>query len=278
MAFTTERPAVLIVHDAWHNPSPRYTPLINYLREAGFLASCPMLPSVTSPHNKSKPRSLADDVATIYREATMLVNWGHPVLVVCHSYGGIVATNALTPELSFSERQKQGKAGGIVGILYVCAFMPKIGQSFMDCWGKGYNDKRRVSCDDAGLLRPDNPTEEFFGDLNEEDAERMMDALVPHLLDAQTSRTTHEAWRNFPVSYVICEDDQVVTSEVQREMLRVVREEGVIVKCWTLKTAHSPMLSMPEQMLRVVKQAWNESVEWEMCDMTAYCTHSEHIE
>ena len=105
MPQTGLKPTVLLIHGAWHTPRPHYSKLINGLRTAGFNVVAPQLPTM----NGARPpdSDLSDDVRCLQQEAGRLVEAGNPVLVLCHSYGGLVTTNALTEELSFASRQGQ---------------------------------------------------------------------------------------------------------------------------------------------------------------------------
>ena len=108
-----------------HNPN-HFFPLRLASHAAGYETECPTQPS----YNALKLASpLAKDAACIYDAAKDLVDAGKDVLVVCHSYGGIVGSQAITADLTKAERAKEGLDGGVVHMLYLCAFVVPVGRS-----------------------------------------------------------------------------------------------------------------------------------------------------
>ena len=119
------KPYVLIVHGSWHNPN-HFFPLRLALHSADYSTSCPTQPS----YNALKLASpLAADAACIHTAAKALVEAGHDVLVIAHSYGGLVGAEAITTTITKVERTKKGLKGGVVHMLYLCAFIVPVGRS-----------------------------------------------------------------------------------------------------------------------------------------------------
>ena len=124
------QPAVLIIHGAW-TPASAFADFSRRLERAGFLVECPQLPSVNIERNAVH---FVEEVATVRKALTALADNGHPILVLMHSYGGIVGANAVTEDLYLSTRQKKAKdgflpAGGVVSLVYVAAMMVQKGQT-----------------------------------------------------------------------------------------------------------------------------------------------------
>lgn len=67
-----------------------------------------------------------EDAAFIAKHATALADEGKDVLILTHSYGGVPGTESVKG-LSKSERQKQGKKGGIVRLAYMTSLTPAVG-------------------------------------------------------------------------------------------------------------------------------------------------------
>jgi hypothetical protein len=67
------------------------------------------------------------------------------VVVVMHSYGGLVGSNAVTMELSFSHREASGMPGGVVRLFYLAAFVLGEGQSALGTFGESPNNDVKVS-------------------------------------------------------------------------------------------------------------------------------------
>lgn len=133
-------PTILIVHGSWQTPA-FYTPLITALQQRNHETLCPHLPSCNpalAPSSSSSP--FAADVATLRTTISQLINnEAKSVVVVAHSYGGMVATDALGGlGLGRAERARDGKPGGVVDLIYMTAFVPRLGQSLAGLFGESY--------------------------------------------------------------------------------------------------------------------------------------------
>jgi len=60
------------------------------------------------------------------------------------------------------------------------------------------------------------------------------------------------AWRDIRMSYVVTRMDMTVFLDFKSSMLEAVEEEGREVKVWELETGHSPMLTMTDQLVKIV--------------------------
>lgn len=70
-----------------------------------------------------------DDARCIRDELVKLVDEEHKdVIVVAHSYGGVVATQAVEQRFAKKIRENEGRKGGVVRLVYMCAFLLEVGQ------------------------------------------------------------------------------------------------------------------------------------------------------
>jgi pimeloyl-ACP methyl ester carboxylesterase len=127
------KPTVLIIHGAWHHPA-YFASVIDLLKAQGYDAVCPHLP--TCNHDETPTKTLADDIALIRDTASTLADDGKEIIVLMHSYGGVVGTDALYG-LSTSERVRQGFKGVLKRLVYMRAFIPHKGQSLSGIFGGG---------------------------------------------------------------------------------------------------------------------------------------------
>jgi hypothetical protein len=72
---------------------------------------------------------------------------------------------------------------------------------------------------------------------------------------AQFTAVSHEAFRDVPVTYLLCEQDQALPAEVQKMMIGRIEDVGVKVDVESCMGRHSPFLSMPETLVEVVVRA-----------------------
>lgn len=134
---------VVLCHGSYHTPAP-YGPLLEALQGRGIAAYCPQLPTadlaklnVGDVHNPDFDRGPPpggypqgeDDTEAVLGVLKPLVENGKDVLLVGHSSGGWVATQAAQRDLQADVRKSRGLDGGIIGILYVGAFVIPVGES-----------------------------------------------------------------------------------------------------------------------------------------------------
>lgn len=128
------KPTVLFSIGAWITPAT-FDAVRAKLAEKGIPSEAPAHPSIgAEPPNKT----LADDTASLRSVLTQLVEVeGKDVVVVGHSYGGVVASCAVEG-LAKTDRKAAGQEGGVVRIIYLAAFALDKGQSLLDMLGGQY--------------------------------------------------------------------------------------------------------------------------------------------
>jgi pimeloyl-ACP methyl ester carboxylesterase len=105
------KPLVYICHGAWHGPA-HFEKVKVELQSLGYTMLCSRYPSTGGPPTMT----LYDDAAHVRAELEVLIETGQEVVLVMHSYGGMVGTQAAAG-LGKAEREKQGLSGGIVSAL-----------------------------------------------------------------------------------------------------------------------------------------------------------------
>lgn len=121
-------PTVVLVPGAWHSPI-HYSLLIGELSNFGYHTVTGRLPSCDS--DDPNDQTAAKDAAFI-RDTLLMpqLDAGKQVILAMHSYGGCPGATA-GHGLSVTERQAAGRPGGIVGIVFIAAFLAKEGQSLL---------------------------------------------------------------------------------------------------------------------------------------------------
>ncbi|KAJ5633203.1 alpha/beta-hydrolase [Penicillium lividum] len=251
--MSTNKPTIVLVHGAWHTPA-NYATFITNLESQGFTVHCPHLPSCsnTSP----PPATYHDDVTTVRELVTSLVNKGESILMVLHSYGGAVGTDAIQG-LDLPSRAASKLPGGIIHLLYMCAYIQQPGRSVWDViteakmtdfWPQFVDNKP------DGSTFPVDPVQLFLGDCDETQIAAALPHLVRSPLSAFETPSSGDSWRRLPVTYVTTTKDYSVPRVYQDIMLKHVDEEGVKPRLVDVDTAHSVFLSQQEQMLRLVDE------------------------
>ena len=130
-----EKPVVLFVHGSWHNPN-HFRPVRDVFESQGFRTVCPAQPSYGAEPDSSKDLT-AIDVKTIKDAISELVEKGNEVIVVMHSYGGVIGTQAVDEQLGKKARAAKELKGGVTNLVYLCAFILPNGDSLASALGGG---------------------------------------------------------------------------------------------------------------------------------------------
>ena len=185
--------------------------------------------------------SLADDVA-----ATKLIvaEQGGPVVLVGHSYGGAVITEA-------------GNDPNVVGLVYICGFAPDGGESVNTLIADpppGAPVPPILPPKD-GFLFLDKAKfhASFAGDVDAETAAFMADSQVPWGVAALGGEISEPAWRSKPSWYLLTTEDRMIPPDAQRFMSK--RTGATVVE---VKGSHAIYVSQPGPVAALVKTAVEE--------------------
>lgn len=164
-----------------------------------------------------------------------------------HSRSGICGGDA-AKGLSKAERAEVGKPGGIVRLLYVCAFAAPVG---MSCWfaSDGPEDWQDVRGRVTSCMR----TEEiFYNDVSTEMIEEAKKHLKPQSSTCFCSTASYAAWKYIPSTYLVCENDHAMPLQAQEMMIGQPGASFTVERC---SASHSPFLSMPDFTVDVIRRA-----------------------
>lgn len=130
--MTSPKPTFVFVPGAWHSPS-HFGHLISPLHEAGYPTVPVALPSVNP--DEAKQIHLITDITFLREEILLpLLEDGKDVVLVMHSYGGCPG-GAAAKGLSKSERRSEGRQGGVIGLVFIAAFLAREGDSLLSALG-----------------------------------------------------------------------------------------------------------------------------------------------
>ncbi|MBO9198687.1 MULTISPECIES: alpha/beta hydrolase [Niastella] len=218
---------IVLVHGAFADGSS-WAKVIPVLRAKGY--------NVIAVQNPLT--SLADDVAATKRVIALMDG---PVLLVAHSYGGVVISEA-------------GNDPKVAGLLYVCALVPEDGQSAEDV------TKRVPPAPGSGEFRPDSfgfltisskGIHNYFAqDLSPNEREVVFATQVPWAIKGTAEKITTAAWKNKPSWMVIGLNDQTVPPALQQQEAKMTKATVI-----ELKSSHVPMLSQPDKVSAFIIKA-----------------------
>jgi len=127
MSSSSYRPIIILVPGAWHAPL-HYSHLLDGLKHEGFTTVSERNPSCDSADPSGT--STAKDAMAIRTLILSQIDKGHEIVVIMHSYGGCPGA-AAAQGLSKTERQAIGLPGGVIGLLFICAFAAGEGDSLI---------------------------------------------------------------------------------------------------------------------------------------------------
>lgn len=218
-------PTYVLVHGAWHG-AWCWRRLGDVWDERGVAWVALDLPSSAA----SDPTvDLMSDVTELRRVTRDL----GPLVLVAHSYAGAVVAEAAP------------KIADLRGIVHLAALVPRIGQNASDVtrdFGLRSPLDETIRRDDAMLrLDPEPAALALYGDCDEETRRwAIAQATTQTLASFRTPRTSENVAS--PCTYVICQRDQALLPDVQREIAQ--RCDDVV----TIDSDHSPFLSHPREL------------------------------
>jgi pimeloyl-ACP methyl ester carboxylesterase len=182
--------------------------------------------------------SFAEDVAATKR---IIDAQDGPVLLVGHSYGGAVITEA-------------GNDPKVAGLIYVAAFAPDKGES-AGSLGKPYGPTPGVTelrplADGFLVLTQKGVLEDFAPDLPVSERNLLLATQTPTQGAALGADVSTAAWRLKPSWFVIASNDRMISPKQER-----VTAKRMNAKILTLPSSHVPMLSRPKEVADFIIQA-----------------------
>lgn len=228
----SDTPTILLVHGFWGGAA-HWNKVIGELLRRGHTS----IRAVELPLT-----SLADDAE---RTRKMIAQQKGPVLLVGHSYGGAVITEA-------------GDQPNVVGLVYIAAFAPDAGES------PGGITQEHVPVAAANLLpdsdgylwvKPELYHESFCQDLPE--AEGLVMGITQKAPLASTFGDTisNPAWKKKPSWYQISSEDRMIAPQNQQRMSARLNARKVI----TLTASHASLASKAPEVAALIDEAARES-------------------
>jgi pimeloyl-ACP methyl ester carboxylesterase len=251
------KPSILFVQGSFQVPEI-YAKLTGALKARDFQVIHPTLPSLAGQDLPDFPsKSLFDDAQVVQNELKQLIEQeGKPVLVVMHSYGGLVGGQAIPEELTWSKRKEKGLSGGVIHLFYFAAFILTIGQSVLGTFGESPNNivypDGRFSLKDAANI--------LYNDLPRDQAEFWESKIINQSHAVQTTELTRTAYAYLPSTYLICENDQAAPAQYQEMFAGTA---GATVE--KIAAGHSPWFTKNEELVDYITKTAMKAMEQYSC-------------
>ncbi|HEY4460790.1 MAG TPA: alpha/beta hydrolase [Pseudonocardiaceae bacterium] len=222
------KPTVVLVHGFWGDAT-HWAKVIVELRGRGFES----IKAVENPLT-----SLADDAA---RTQQMIKQVDGPVLLVGHSYGGAVITEA-------------GNLPNVVGLVYIAAFAPDAGESLATISARiATPGGANVAPDSDGHLwiAQDAFQESFCQDLPDDEALVMAVTQKAPLGKANFDEVTDPAWRHKPTWYQVSTQDRMIAPDTERWLANRMNPRKTV----ELDASHASLASVPGAVVDLIETA-----------------------
>ena len=218
---------IVLVHGAFVDGSG-WEAVYRRLRKEGFTVSAVQNPTM----------SLADDVRATQR---VLGQQDGPVILVGHSFGGVVITEA-------------GNDPSVAGLVYIAAFVPDAGESVASLIQNppvGAPMPPILPPRDGYLLLDRSKfAASFAADIDPEVAAFMADAQVPWGVEALQGAVSQPAWKVKPSWYLVATEDRMIPPAAQRAMSQ--RAGSTVTE---VRASHAVYVSRPDTVADLVAQA-----------------------
>jgi pimeloyl-ACP methyl ester carboxylesterase len=218
---------VVLVHGGFVDGAG-WEPVYKILKKKGYNVSIVQNPTI----------SLADDVAVTKR---VLATLNGPAILVGHSYGGAVITEA-------------GNDSKVAGLVYITAFALDKGESvsalIKDAPPGAPVPPILPPVDGFLFLDKAKFPASFAGDVEPEKAAFMADSQVPWGVEALSGTISQAAWRTKPSWYLVVTEDKMIPPPAQRLMSK--RAGSTVVE---VAGSHAIYVSQPDAVAKLIEQA-----------------------
>jgi pimeloyl-ACP methyl ester carboxylesterase len=213
---------IVLVHGAFADGSG-WKPVADILAKDGYTVSVVQEPLT----------SLADDVTATNR---ILDRQTGPAILVGHSYGGAVITEA-------------GNNAHVVGLVYVAAFVPDEGDTVISQIKTNPPAANSIAptADGYLLVDPARFPADFAADLPLADARFMALSQVPWNAKIVSTPITAPAWKSKPAYGIVATQDRMINPELERTMYRHAKASVT-----EIKGSHAVFISQPRAVPDVI--------------------------
>jgi pimeloyl-ACP methyl ester carboxylesterase len=224
---------IVLVHGAWADGSG-WKGVYDILVKDGYNVSLVQEPETT----------FADDVAATRR---VLAQKDGPCILVAHSYGGAVITEA-------------GTDSSVVGLVYIAAHMPDAGENEADDGKRFPSDLSKSgaikkTADGFTYLDPAQFHEYFAADVSAEQASFMARSQVFNFADNFKAVITTAAWRSKPSWMLVAGADRTINPDLERWYATRANSHKVEVP----GASHAVYVSRPKEVAALIEQAASQA-------------------
>jgi pimeloyl-ACP methyl ester carboxylesterase len=253
--MVVKKPVLVFCPGAWCAPE-YFQFTTDILTKAGYTCLTVSLPSVGS---ELRPKDAAPITQGLQTDAQAVrdvvipqLEAGHDVILACHSYGGVVTSEAVK---GLDRASRGPDTGAVIHLVYVAAILMDIGNKV---WpeDKPPTEGQFIVEGELCWRDPSAPdTELWLAGCNEKQMALVGSSVRTHAWKCFTEPTTYDGWRHIPGTYVRAKKDlmpDMITSAPDGHLFGdVVEVDG----------DHFAFCSAPEEVADIIRKAAEKAVE-----------------
>ena len=216
---------VVLVHGAFADGSG-WAAVAKILKTNGYKVSVAQPPETSYADDQKYTKAAIDAM-------------GGPVVLVGHSYGGSIITEA-------------GNHPQVKALVYIAAFALDEGESCASIETAVPQASKAFTPDNNGnwWIVEEDFAADFAADIPREQAEFMAISQVPISTDAFTHKVTNPAWKHKPTFYMVASEDRSINPDQERMMAKRANAKTVEVKA-----SHVAYMSYPKETATLIEEA-----------------------
>jgi pimeloyl-ACP methyl ester carboxylesterase len=215
---------VVLVHGAFADGSG-WEAVAKILQKDGYKVSVPQPPETSYAADQKYTKAAIDAM-------------GGPVVLVGHSYGGSIITEA-------------GNDPNVKALVYIAAFALDEGESCASIEQAVPQASKAFKPDSDGnwWIDPEHFAADFAADIPKEKAEFMATAQVPISTDSFTHKVTNPAWKTKPTGYMVASSDRSINPIQERMMAKRANAKTIEVNA-----SHVAYMSHPKETAKLIEE------------------------
>jgi len=216
---------VVLVHGAFADGSG-WEAVARILERDGYTVSVAQPPETSYADDQKYTKAAIDAM-------------GGPVVLVGHSYGGSIITEA-------------GNDPNVAALVYIAAFALDEGESCASIEQAVPQASKAFKADSNGnwWIEPEHFAADFAADIPPAEAHFMAEAQVPISTDSFTHKVTSPAWKSKPTAYMVATKDRSINPDQERMMAK--RANAMTVE---VNSSHVAYMSHPKETAKLIEEA-----------------------
>jgi pimeloyl-ACP methyl ester carboxylesterase len=225
MIMTQHIKNVVLVHGAFADGSG-WEPVAKILKNGGYKVSVAQPPETSYAEDQKYTKAAIDAM-------------GGPVVLVGHSYGGSIITEA-------------GNHPNVAALVYIAAFALDEGESCASIEEALPQASKAFKPDSNGnwWIDEEHFVADFAADIPRDKAEFMAISQVPISTDSFTHKVTNPAWKHKPTWYMVATEDRSINPDQERMMAKRANAKTVEVKA-----SHVAYMACPKEAAKLIEEA-----------------------